>query len=103
VALILALNPGNQHSPTLARLARELPGCELIGAETSPVAINAIKKRVPDVVLLPANQARGQADLLAHLKTIPGGVLTLKLPPVESADPTDLARQIREMLTGITT
>ena len=48
----------------------------------------------------PMKQARGEADLLAHLKTIPGGVLTLKLPPVESADPIDLARQIREMLTG---
>jgi hypothetical protein len=101
VALILALNPGNRHSPTLARLARELSACELIGAESSNVAISAIKKRVPDVVLLPAIQARGQADLLAHLKTIPGGVMTLRLPPVESADPADLARQIREMLTGV--
>ena len=100
MALILALNPGNSHSPTLSRLARELHGCELIGAESCVVAIKAIKERVPDVLLLPAKQARGEADLLAHLKTIPGGVLTLKLPPVESADPVDLARQIREMLTG---
>ena len=38
---------------------------------------------------------------MRHLKSIPGGVLTLKLPPVESADPVDLARQIREMLTGV--
>jgi hypothetical protein len=101
VALILAVNPGNQHSPTLARLARELPGCELIGAESCAVAIKAIKKRVPDVLLLPAAAARGEADLLTHLKSVPGGVLTLKLPSVESADPVDLARQIREMLTGI--
>jgi hypothetical protein len=101
LALILAVNPGNSHSPTLSRLARELQGCELIGAESCVVAINAIKERVPDVVLLPANRPRGEADLLAHMKTIPGGVLTLKLPPVESADPIDLARQIREMLTGV--
>jgi hypothetical protein len=100
LALILAVNPGNSHTPTLSRLARELPGCELIGAESCAVAIKAIKERVPDVLLLPAKQARGEADLLAILKTIPGGVLTLKLPPVESADPTDLARQIRELLTG---
>jgi len=100
VALILALNPGNSHSPTLSRLARELHGCEIIGAESCVVAIKAIKERVPDIVLLPAKAARGEADLLAHLKTVPGGVLTLKLPPVESADPLDLARQIREMLTG---
>jgi hypothetical protein len=100
VALILALNPGNSHSPTLSRLARELHGCELIGAESCVVGIKAIKERVPDVVLLPAKPARGEADLLAHLKAVPGGVLTLRLPPVESADPLDLARQIREMLTG---
>ena len=83
VALILAVNPGNQHSPTLARLARELPGCELIGAESCDVAIKAIKKRVPDVLLLPAAAARGEANLIAHLKSVPGGVLTLKLPSVE--------------------
>ena len=100
VALILALNPGNAHSPTLARLARELRGCELIGAESSVAATAAIRERVPDVVLLPAKPARGEADLIAHLKTIPGGVMTLKLPPNESADAMELARQIREMLTG---
>ena len=100
MALILAVNPGNSHSPTLSRLARELQGCELIGAESCAVAIKAIKERVPDLLLLPAKQPRGEADLLAHLKTIPGGVLTLKMPPVESADPIDLARQIRELLTG---
>ena len=101
MALILAVNPGNRHSPTLARLARELRGCELMGAESCPVAIKAIKKRVPDVLLLPAVPANGEADLMAHLKSIPGGVLTLKIPPVESADPVDLARQIRELLTGV--
>ena len=37
MALILALNPGNSHSPTLSRLARELHGCELIGAESCVV------------------------------------------------------------------
>ena len=101
MALVLALNPGNRHSPTLSRLARELRGCELMGAESCPVAIKAIKKRVPDVLLLPATPTPGEAELMTHLKTIPGGVLTLKLPPVESADPVDLARQIRELLTGV--
>ena len=100
MALILALNPGNSHSPTLSRLARELQGCELIGADSCAVAISAIRERVPDVLLLPAKPARGEADLMAHLKSV-GGVLTLKLPPVESADPVELAKQIREMLTGV--
>ena len=101
MALILALNPGNSHSPTLARLARQLHGCELIGAESCVVALKSIKQRLPDVVLLPAKPARGEADFIAHLKSVPGGVPTLTLPPVESADPVDLARQIREILTGI--
>jgi hypothetical protein len=100
VALILAVNPGNVHNPTLSRLARELQGCEIIGAESCTVAIKAIKKRVPDILLLPAAGVRGETDLRAHLRTIPGGVPTLKLPPVEAADPLDLARQIRELLTG---
>lgn len=100
MALILAVNPGNSHTPTLSRLARELKGCELIGADSCAVAITAVKKRMPDIVLLPAKPPKGEADLLAHLKSV-GGVLTLKLPPVESADPVDLARQIREMLTGV--
>jgi hypothetical protein len=102
VALILAVNPGNSHSPTLSRLARELKGCELIGAESCAVAITAIKGRIPDVVLLPAKPPLGEAELMAHLKSV-GGVLTLQLPPVSSADPVVLARQIREMLTGVAT
>ena len=100
MALILALNPGNSHTPTLARLARELKGVELIGADSCPTAIKAIKERVPDLVLLPARQAPGEADLIAQLKKVPGGVLTVKLPPVDQADPVDLAQQIREILTG---
>jgi hypothetical protein len=100
VALILAVNPGNSHNSTLARLARELKGCELIGAESCAVAITAMKGRMPDVVLLPAKRPQGEAALMAHIKSV-GGVLTLKLPPVTSADPIALANQIREMLTGV--
>ena len=100
MALILAVNPGSAHNPTLSRLARELQGCEIVGAESCAVAIKAIKKRVPDVLLLPASRPRGEADLRAHLRRIPGGVPTLTLPPVETADPLDLVRQIRELLAG---
>ena len=100
VALILAINPGNSHSPTLARLARELRGCELIGAESCKVAITAINQRVPDVVLLPDRSPRGEADLLARLRAVPGGVPTLQLPPVATADPAVLAKEIRKLLAG---
>jgi hypothetical protein len=100
VALILAINPGNTHSPTLARLARELKGCELVGAESCAVAITAIKQRRPDVVLLPDKTPRGEAELLVALNRIPGGVPTLKLPPVASAEPAVLAKEIRTILAG---
>src|SRR5687767_13390949 len=59
-----------------------------------------MKGRMPDVVLLPAKRPQGEAALMAHIKSV-GGVLTLKLPPVTSADPLALANQIREMLTGV--
>lgn len=100
MALILAVNPGNSHTPTLARLARELKGVELIGADSCRTAIKAIKERVPDLVLLPAKEAPAEADLIAQLEKIPGGVLTVRLPAVDQADPVDIAREIREMLTG---
>ena len=95
--LILAINPGNSHSPTLARLARELQGFELIGAESCAVAITAINERRPDLVLMPDRTPRGEADLFARLKAVPGGVPTLKLPPVSSADPSALAKEIRAL------
>jgi hypothetical protein len=97
VPLILAINPGNSHSPTLARLARELQGFELIGAESCAVAITAINERRPDLVLMPDRTPRGEADLFARLKAVPGGVPTLKLPPVSSADPSALAKEIRAL------
>lgn len=98
--LILAINPGNSHSPTLARLARELQGFELIGAESCAVAITAINERRPDLVLMPDRTPRGEADLFARLKAVPGGVPTLKLPPISSADPSALAKEIRALLTA---
>ncbi len=100
MALILAINPGNSHSPTLARLARELKGFELIGAESCAIAITAINERVPDIVLLPHRSARGEAELLARLRAVPGGVPTVQLPPVASADPAALAKNIRTLLTA---
>lgn len=101
MTLILAINPGNSHSPTLARLARELKGYELIGAESCAIAITAMKERVPVLVLLPDRTPRGEAELLAKLRTIPGGVLTLRLPAVSAADPTTLAKEIRAVLETV--
>src|SRR5436309_268620 len=99
MALILAVNPGGTQSGTLARLARELPGHELIGADSCAVAIAALDEHKPAVVLLPAAAAAGEADLVTRLRTAAkGGIPTLKLPPPTSVDPRALADQIQALL-----
>ena len=100
MALILALNPAGAHNATLARVARELKEHELIGADTAAIAVKAIEKRVPALVLLPAAAAPGEGDLLRRLSRIPQAVATVRLPPVLSADPVIIAEEIRELLGG---
>ena len=99
MALILAVNPGGTQSGTLARLARELPGHELIGADSCAVAIAALDDHKPALVLLPAAAPTGEAELLIRLRTAAkGGIPTLKLPQPTSVDPRALADQIRQLL-----
>jgi hypothetical protein len=103
VALILAINPGGKHSAALARLARELSGHEVNGADSCAVAITAVGRRVPDLVLLPPLPESEEADLLARLRQVPGGVRTLKLPTLTSDDPrffTDFAGLVRATLAA---
>jgi hypothetical protein len=106
VALILAVNPGGSQNAALERLARELRGHELIGADSCAVAISAIDSRAPDLVLLPALSEAERGPLLARLATVPGGVRTLPLPQLSSDDVNiydDLrmfADQIREQLAS---
>jgi hypothetical protein len=100
MAQILAINPGGTQSATLARLARELRGHELIGADSCTIAMTAIGRRMPDLILLPPTPERGQQELLARLRQVPGGVPTITLPPVTTADPKALAEQVREILEG---
>src|SRR3954470_7537328 len=98
MALILAVNPGGTQSAILARVAREIPAHELIGADSCAVELTAIAQRVPALVLLPPNPPKGEPDLLKRLLDIGGGVPTLKLPPPTAFDPRALADRIREPL-----
>lgn len=103
MALILAVNPGGIHNSALARLARELPGHELIGADSCAVAITAVDRRAPDLVLLPPLPASEKAELLARLRTVPGAVRTLKLTPLTLDDLrlfVDFADRVRESLAA---
>jgi hypothetical protein len=106
LALILAVNPGGSQNAALERLARELRGHELVGADSCAVAISAVDSRVPDLVLLPALPEAERRHLLARLAAVPGGVRTLPLPQLSSDavniydDLRVLADQIREQLAG---
>jgi PEGA domain len=91
MALILAVNPRGGHSATLARLARELRGHDLVGADSCTVAIASLGRQMPDLVLLPPEEEPGQAELLSRLQAVPGGVRTLTLPPIALTDPRALA------------
>jgi hypothetical protein len=96
MALILAVNPGSTQSATLARVARQLHGHELIGADSCAVAIKAIEQRMPALVLLPSTATKGEAELLQRLA--PARVPSLRLPSPTSVDPRALADEIRELL-----
>lgn len=100
MALILAVNPGGSQNAALGRLARELRGHELIGADSSTVAIAAIQRRVPDLVLLPPQADAGQTELLSRLRDVPGGVRILRMPAGASDDLRAFADQIRDYLTA---
>jgi hypothetical protein len=99
MALILAVNPGSTQSATLARVARQLQGHELIGADSCAVAMKAIEQRMPALVLLPPTATKGEAELLQRLRMAPrGGVPSLRLPSPTAVDPRALADEIRELL-----
>lgn len=99
MALILAVNPGGTQNAALGRLARELRGHELIGADSYAVAISAIQRRMPDLVLLPPKAETGQLELLTRLRDLPVGVRILRMPVVLSTDPREFADQIRDSLS----
>ena len=96
MALILAVNPGSTQSATLARVARQLHGHELIGADSCAIALKALDQRMPALVLLPSTASKGEAELLQRLA--PARVPSLRLPSPISVDPRALADEIRELL-----
>lgn len=100
MALILAINPEGRQTATLERLARELPGHELMGADSCAVAKTAIDRRLPDLVLLPPETEDGQAELVAHLRTVPGGIrtLTLRPPAADGQAPAEASRSFANLI-----
>jgi len=88
VALILTVDPGGNQAAALGRLARELPGHELVAANSCAVAITFIDHRVPDLVLLPPLLPETEsAALLSRLRTLPQPVPTLTIPLLTDTAP----------------
>jgi CheY-like chemotaxis protein len=98
VALVLAVDPDQAHSQTLARLTRELAGHEIVVASACDEAIAAIERQLPDLVLFPLFLSPAdEATLTSRLRAFPGNdqPQTLALPLVAIDDPATTSTMAR--------
>src|SRR5262245_59471176 len=71
MAIILAIEPDRKQAAHLSAVVRHRVGAELILADTTEGALNAIGSRVPDLVLVPALiSPQDDAALAAALRVI---------------------------------
>jgi CheY-like chemotaxis protein len=102
VALVLAVDPDHAHNRTLARLTRELGDHEIVVAGSCDEALDAIDRRVPDLVILPLFlSATDEAALAARLRGLAGNhqpqALAIPLMACESSE--DFAGPVRHDAT----
>ncbi|HWF84738.1 MAG TPA: hypothetical protein VG222_07835 [Vicinamibacterales bacterium] len=97
MALILAIEPDQRQAAQIAGIARHRLNAELILADTTERALDAIADRVPDLVLIPALLSpQDDASLAAALRVIAAAanVRTLTIPVLASAAPREARRTI---------
>lgn len=83
MALVLAIEPDRRQAAHLSAIARHLVDAELVLADTTEGALDAIGNRVPDLVLVPALLSpQDDAALAAALRVIAvaAHVRTLTIP-----------------------
>ena len=83
MALVLAIEPDRRQAAHLTAIARHLMDAELVLADTTENALDAIGNRVPDLVLVPALLSpQDDAALAAALRVIAAAshVRTLTIP-----------------------
>src|SRR5213082_2230566 len=83
MAIILAIEPDRKQAAHLSAVVRHRVGAELILADTTEGALDAIGSRVPDLVLVPALLSpQDDAALAAALRVIAvaAHVRTLTIP-----------------------
>ena len=88
--IILAIEPDHRQAAHLAGIARQYVSAELILADTTEGALDAIGDRVPDLVLVPALLSpQDDVVLAAALRVIAAAahVRTLTIPVFASARP----------------
>lgn len=88
MALILAVDPEQRQRAALACLARELNDHELLSAASCADALEALERRTPDLVLLPALLPESEeSELLSHLRSKAGSdVQALTIPQLKLPD-----------------
>ena len=87
--IILAIEPDRRQAAQLTAIVRRRVGAELILADTTEAALDAIGNRVPDMVLVPALLSpQDDASLAAALRVIAAAahVRTLTIPVLSSGD-----------------
>src|SRR5436189_3678676 len=87
MAIILAIEPDRKQAAHLSAVVRHRVRAELILADTTEGALDAIGDRVPDMVLVPALLApQDDAALAAALRVIAAAthVRTLTIPVLSS-------------------
>src|SRR5260221_7195424 len=83
MSIVLAIEPDGRQAAHLTAIARQLPDAELVIADTTEGALDAIGNRVPDLVLVPALLSpQDDAALAAALRVIAvaAHVRTLTIP-----------------------
>src|SRR6266498_4683507 len=83
MAIILAIEPDRRQAAHLSAIVRHQAGAELVLADTTEGALDAIGNRVPDMVLVPALLSpQDDAALAAALRVIAAAahVRTLTIP-----------------------
>ena len=88
MALILAVDPEQRQQAALACLARELDGHELLSAASCADALDALDRRSPDLVLLPALLPQAEeGELLSRLRDQAGtDIPALTIPQLKLPD-----------------
>jgi hypothetical protein len=97
MALILAIEPDQRQAVQLAGIARHRLNAELVLADTTERALDAIGDRVPDLVLVPALLSpQDDAALAAALRVIAAAanVRTLTIPVLASGAPRKASRAV---------